>query len=151
MEHPKAIGDRTTLAAMLALQDVGYSILVPFGENTRYDLVIDDGEVLARVQCKTGRLRHGSIRFKTFSTYGHHRNPVTANRNYAGQIEHFAVYCPETGGVYLVPIEEVPTAHVALLRVEPARNGQAKRIRRAADYQIGKIELRPGLRGRAGA
>jgi hypothetical protein len=35
MEHPKAIGDRTTLAVMLALQGAGFDVLLPFGENTR--------------------------------------------------------------------------------------------------------------------
>jgi PD-(D/E)XK endonuclease len=38
MEHPKAKGDRTTLAVMLALREAGYAVLVPFGENTRCDL-----------------------------------------------------------------------------------------------------------------
>jgi len=40
VEHPKDIGDRTTLAIMLALRDVGFEVLLPFGENARYDLVI---------------------------------------------------------------------------------------------------------------
>jgi hypothetical protein len=151
VEHPKAIGDRTTLAVMLALQDVGYAVLVPFGENTRYDLVIDDGTSLARVQCKTGRLRRGSIRFKTCSTYAHHRNSAAADRNYAGQVEYFAVYCRETAGVYLIPIDEVPTEHVGSLRAEPARNAQTKRIRPAADYEICKVPLSGGLRATAGA
>jgi hypothetical protein len=34
---------------MLALSEAGYELLVPFGENTRYDLVVDDGVRLARV------------------------------------------------------------------------------------------------------
>ena len=42
MEHPKAVGDRTTLAVMLALEEAGYPFLIPFGENTRYDLAIDE-------------------------------------------------------------------------------------------------------------
>ena len=58
---------------------------------TRYDLVIDDGEALARVQCKTGRLRGGAIVFAVTSTYGHHRNPATARRTYNGEIDFFAV------------------------------------------------------------
>jgi PD-(D/E)XK endonuclease len=53
MEHPKDVGDKSTLAIMLALRERGYWVLVPFGENTRYDLVIDDGCALQRVQCKT--------------------------------------------------------------------------------------------------
>ena len=36
---------------MLALQMVGYPILIPFGENTRYDLVIDENGTFARVPC----------------------------------------------------------------------------------------------------
>jgi len=58
-DHPKAKGDRTTLAVMLGLHEAGFAVSVPFGENTRYDLIIDDGTLLARVQCKTGRLRLG--------------------------------------------------------------------------------------------
>src|SRR5436189_6377590 len=109
MDHPKAIGDRSQLAAMLALRRAGFDLWVPFGENTRYDLVIDDGRRLARVQCKTGRLREGAIRFATCSCYGHHARPSRARRSYHGQIDFFAVYCPETRGVYLIPIHDLPT------------------------------------------
>jgi hypothetical protein len=31
-EHPKDVGDRSTLAIMLALRDAGYGVLLPFGE-----------------------------------------------------------------------------------------------------------------------
>jgi PD-(D/E)XK endonuclease len=141
MEHPKEIGDRSMLAAMLGLKAAGYTLVVPFGENTRYDLVIDDGKALVRVQCKTGRLRDGAIVFAVTSTYGHHRNPATARRTYNGEIDFFAVYCPETAGVYLVPITDVPTRSIARLRVVPTRNGQEKRIRHAADYEIASIPV----------
>jgi hypothetical protein len=47
----------------------------------------------------------------------------------------FGVYCHETGAVYPVPIDEVGH-HTAALRVDPARNGQRRRIRLAADYQL---------------
>jgi PD-(D/E)XK nuclease superfamily protein len=151
VEHPKIVGDRTTLAVMLGLQRAGYAILLPFGENTRYDLVIDDGVKLGRVQCKTGRLRNGSVSFATCSTYGHHPNPAEVRRPYAGQIEYFGVHCLDTGGVYLIPIEDVPVRREAALRIQPARNGQAKRLRWAARYEICKVALSAGLRATAGA
>jgi hypothetical protein len=141
MEHPKQIGDRSTLAIMLALQEAGLPFLTPFGENTRYDLVVDVGSRLARVQCKTGRLRNGAISFATCSAYGHHRNPRTHRRPYTDEIDYFAVYCPETSGIYLVPIEDVPTKSVAALRVMPPLNGQAERIRFAAKYEIGSVAI----------
>jgi hypothetical protein len=70
VEHPKDVGDRSTLAIMLVLRERGYGVYVPFGENTRADLAIDDGRRLFRVQCKTGRLRNGAVVFATASVYG---------------------------------------------------------------------------------
>jgi PD-(D/E)XK endonuclease len=151
MEHPKTIGDRTTTAVMLALQEIGYAVLVPFGENTRYDLVIDDGVSLMRVQCKTGRLRLGSVIFRTCSSYGHHPNPKILRRHYGGQIDFFGVYCPETEGVYLIPIEHVPNEASAALRVLPTRNRQRHKIRWAAEYEIAEVAITVVLRASAGA
>lgn len=153
MEHPKAIGDRTTLAVMLALEEAGYAFLIPFGENTRYDLAIDEGSRLARVQCKTGRLRQGAVRFRACSSYAHHSNPRAPYRDYLGQIDYFAVYCPETEGVYLIPIEDAPLRHEGALRVDPPRNSQRRRIRLASDYEIARIPVRAtrGLRATSGA
>ncbi len=126
---------------MLALYDAGFEVLIPFGENTRYDLVIDDGRRLARVQCKTGRLRAGAVRFPACSSYAHHANTQVVRRDYQGQIDYFGVYCPGTGGVYLLPIEEAPVKAAIALRVDPPRNNQQKRIRYATDYEVASIKL----------
>ena len=65
MEHPKAVGDRSTLAVMLALERAGYQlVLLPFGENTRYDLVIDNGPSsrASPVQDRAAARRRGPLR-----------------------------------------------------------------------------------------
>ena len=69
----------------------------------------------------------------------HHSNPASVARDYLGQIEYFAVYCPETTGIYLIPIEDVPPRWNGSLRVTEARNGQKLRIRYARDYEIGRV------------
>ena len=127
------------LAVMIALREVGYAVLVPFGENTRYDLVIDDGQQLARVQCKTGRLRDGAVRFAVCSSYGHHMRPGKSRRDYHGQVDYFGVHCPDTDAVYLVPIDDLTVRVQAALRVEPARNNQKCKVRIASDYEIGQV------------
>jgi hypothetical protein len=141
VEHPKIVGDRTTLAVIAGLHSAGYDVLLPFGENTRYDLVIDGGGRLARVQCKTGRLREGAIRFNTCSSYAHHSNPRASNRDYLGQVDFFAVHCSDTGGVYLVPIGDLPTKRTATFRVAPARNSQIRGIRQAAKYRVASVNV----------
>jgi PD-(D/E)XK endonuclease len=140
MEHPKDIGDKSTLAIMLALRLHGYALLVPFGENTRYDLVIDNGSCLRRVQCKTGRLRNGVVLFATCSSYAHH-GTAKPRRDYQGQVDDFAVFCRELGAVYLIPIEDLDVRNLGSLRVDPPVNGQRKNVRFAAAYEIARIDV----------
>jgi hypothetical protein len=141
VEHPKDIGDKTTLAIMLALRAHGFGVLVPFGENSRYDLVIDDGTALWRVQCKTGRLRAGAVVWNMCSHYGHHANPRVVRRDYQGEVDYFAVYCPETARAYLIPMEDLPIRVRGNLRVDPPKNKQRRFIRFADQYEIGRVEF----------
>jgi hypothetical protein len=150
MEHPKDIGDRSTLAIIITLRDAGYGVLMPFGENTRYDLVIDDRGSFSRVQCKTGKLLKGVVNFRTASSYYHHPNPKMPAKHYRGQVDFFAVYCRETTGVYLVPISDLEMDTHASLRVQPTLNNQRKGVRFAEDYEIGRVAIE-GLRGPSGA
>jgi hypothetical protein len=80
VEHPKDIGDRSTLAIMLALGDAGFEVLLPFGENTRYDLAIRRDNSFELVQCKTGRLQKGAVIFRTASSYYHHPHPLICRK-----------------------------------------------------------------------
>jgi hypothetical protein len=141
MKHPKDVGDDSTLAIIVALARCGYRILLPFGENSRYDLVTDDGRSLRKVQCKTGRLRAGAVVFATCSNYAHHPSPKPS-RHYLGEVDDFAVFCPQLGAVYLIPIDHLKSATTyGRLRVDPPRNGQQKRIRFAAAYEVARIDV----------
>jgi hypothetical protein len=61
---------------------------------------------------------------------------------YAGQIDEFAVYCPQTKGIYRVPIEAVPSPFWGYLRVDPPLNGQVSKVRWARDFQIGEWDAK---------
>ena len=124
---------------MLALRRAGFALSVPFGENTRYDLIIDDGQTLGRVQCKTGRIRSGAIVWNVYSSYAHHRSATLKQRDYQNEVDFFAVYCRETASAYLVPIGDLPMLRQASLRVDPPRNGQRRFIRHAAQYEVGRV------------
>lgn len=135
--HPVDVGTRAEVAVISELVKRGYSVLVPMGVNHRYDFAVDLGDRIVRVQCKTGRLVRGSILFNTES--------VRANRNgwfrrdYAGEVEYLAVWCRETDTAYLVPVDHCATRGGAL-RVLPTRNGQARRIRWAKDYELPAVD-----------
>jgi hypothetical protein len=132
-KHPVDVGQRTEAAILSELVRRGYRVLLPFGINQRYDLVLDLEGRFLRAQCKTGRLRDGAVVFSTRSVQSNRRRNVT--RAYYGEIEIFLVYCPETEQVYCVQVGEAGTGHM-YLRVDPARNQQAHRIRWARDYLL---------------
>jgi hypothetical protein len=139
-QNHKAIGEQSEAIIMAKLLEVGYSVLMPFGDNRRYDLVIEDADgQFWRVQCKTGWLENDGdyIEFATASTYYHTRagRMDHGRRDYRGQIDYFAVYCPETRKVYLVPIDQVGNTS-AMLRLEPTKNNQKKNVRWAKDYEL---------------
>lgn len=138
--NKKALGERSQAIIMFKLLEAGYNVLTPYGDNTRYDLVIEDAErKFWRIQCKTGWIEGDGayIEFATSSSYYHTRAGRTGygRKDYQGQIEYFAVYCPATEKVYLVPIEHVGTSS-AMLRLLPTKNNQEKKVRWARDYEL---------------
>jgi hypothetical protein len=131
--HPVDVGQRTEAAILAEHVKRGYRVLVPFGVNQRYDLVIDTGERFLRVQCKTGRLKNGRIHFRTVSTRVNTLRAFT--RDYHGDADLFLVYCPETDQVYALDVDEA-AASQAVLRVDPTANNQVRGIRWAAEYEL---------------
>ena len=141
--HPKDVGDESQAMVLARLVQAGKQVLTPFGENVRYDLVLDEGDHFVRVQIKTGRLRDGVIQFNTCSyTYHHPNNQGTRNyrHGYRGQADVFGVYCSDTDGVYLVPVDDCGI-NGGSLRVEPTRNRQVKRIRWAHEFEVSRAGL----------
>ena len=130
------IGDISESAITTRLLYLGYTVLIPYGGNKRYDLMIedDDGQIW-RIQCKTARVSESGTTL-IFSTSirnvtGKHRQP----RHYRGQCDYFAAYCEKLNSVYLVPVDQVGIVG-ANLRLTPTKNHQAKNVRWAKDYEL---------------
>ena len=126
------IGERAQGIILAEVMKYGYTVLIPFGEGRRYDMVIEKDRQFFRLQCKSGRYKNGVVRFNTCSV---HWWAKTKRKYTREEIDYFAVYCEHIGKVYLVPVEDVGT-DVGCLRVEPTANNQAKGIRWAKDYEI---------------
>jgi len=132
--HPVDVGERSEAIVLAELVKRGHRVLIPYGNNHRYDLVIDVGGRFLKAQCKTGCLRDGVIRFNTVSTR------VNTVRTFitpydADQIDVFLIYCPDTGQVYALDVGEAASSN-GRLRVDPTANGQAKGVRWAADHEL---------------
>jgi hypothetical protein len=131
MAETNDIGNLTEAKVMLALISAGYLVSQPFGNGHKYDLVADDGQKLFRIQCKTGRVKNGTLIFNAYSMAG----SKSKRCDYRGLADLFAVLNPLDGKVFLVPVEEVGTYDI-YLRLLPTANGQMQGIRWAAKYEL---------------
>lgn len=126
-------GNLSLVKAIASFMEAGFLCSNPIGDGCVYDLVVDDGSRLQRVQVKSGRVRRGTVEFQTKSNNGRYqRGPC---RNYRDKADLFAVYCPENGAVYVIPVREVGVS-IGYLRLDPPRNNQKSGVRWAEDYRL---------------
>jgi hypothetical protein len=119
---------------LCALHRHGLTVLTPWmTDNVRFDAAVEACGWLLRIQIKTGQTDacRSAIRFSARSTNWY----SGGQRDYRGDAELFAVYCPELDSTFLVPVEHVGTT-MGCLRLLPARNGQTRGIRDAGPYAL---------------
>lgn len=116
--------------SFLSSRDV--DIFLPFGENTRSDMVILENHQPERVQIKTGNIKDGSVRFSC-SKVNSNRNG-SKRTNYEGEVDSFIVYCPDNDGHYYVPIEDANKASM-WLRIDESMGDNGK-VKWAENYLL---------------
>ena len=105
--------------------------------DARYDLIVDVGGKLQRVQIKYCSAKvstsSGSFMVDLRRWAGDKR---TVTRNYTKQeIDALMIYLPATDKVYRLPASLVHEKSSITLRVAPSSNGQHKGIRMASRYE----------------
>lgn len=120
----------------LAFMKMGYKVSFPYGEDCKYDLIVDTGNKLYRIQCKTASALPNpkdGFKFRTRSvvitTHG-----AKASGYSQEEIDFFAtVY---EGKCYIVSINDCGN-NEKTLRYRYPSNGQRKNISLAVDYELG--------------
>jgi hypothetical protein len=132
---PSQKGAAAESAIAAAAIELGFTVLRPLCEGRRYDLVIDLDPELLRVQCKWARRLDGvlSINLNTsrLTPAGYVRTTYTP-----AQVDAIGAYSAELGRCFLIPIADVAGGRGIHLRLAPARNNQARRIRWASEYEL---------------
>jgi hypothetical protein len=123
--------------AAIAAAAIGIKLVVlrPLCDGGRYDLVIDTGARLLRVQCKWASL-HAGVLTARCRTSRHTPRGYVRTTYRKTEIDALGAYSPDTGATYLIPAEEVEARATLSLRVAPTRNCQALNVRWARDYEL---------------
>ena len=141
MPNTKRIGEISEAVVPAEFLKEGFPVLLPFGDNQRYDMVVNVSGRFLRVQCKTaspcGWKGDGScIRFKARSGgFGPGDRMTNRSQPYRGEVDLFAVYAPSNGQVYVLAVDEVPETDV-WMRLTPARNNQQLKVRLAEEHTL---------------
>lgn len=123
-------GNRSEGIVLSAYVNAGVIVSIPFGTGASYDLVVDAGGHLLKIQVKTAWLDGGCLRYHSQRRRGGGYETRRLYRD--GEADYFAVYCPQTDALYAVPTEMHRTE--GRLRLTPAKNKQQKLIKYASDY-----------------
>lgn len=133
--NTKDIGETSEAKALAALKSRNYSVLRPFGDNQKYDLVYESQEGFQRVQVRTGRYKKGCIIFKSEREYfenGNRKHSTFTNKD----IDEFIVVCGEIDGVYKISVEDASDTQTRLRVDEPKAPGNMNKVKWAEDYKL---------------
>jgi hypothetical protein len=139
--NPTTRGKESEAAILAALVKAGKCVLIPWNDE-RFDFVVYENGGFQRIQAKTGCLKDGYVLFRTVSVH----SQGTHRQRYHGQVDQFAVYCPDLEKVYVVPAGDLP-GEMASLRLAPPRNGQTSGIRWARDFELTSERMGASLLG----
>lgn len=113
----------------------GYTISIPFGHDAKYDLVVDRGGILQRVQVKTVTSDGKVIKVHTRSP-GRVDGKVNINKYTSADIEWIVVVDLTSDVCLFVPASELgSTGKDAMsFRITLPKNNQRKNVRFVEDY-----------------
>ncbi len=138
VENPNHKGNVAELAIATEAARLGLSVLKPLTEHERYDLALDLGSQILRVQCKwashNGDVVHVHVGRSRTSRRGYIRSTYRED-----EIDALAAYCQALGRCYLLPVSMIAGRHSVHLRTSAAKNNQRAAINFAADYELGAV------------
>lgn len=124
-------GNSSEAVVLTAYVQAGFLVSLPFGGGAAYDLVVDTGTRLLKVQVKTGKLAAGCVIFNARRHRGSKLN--TFSRYRVEEVDFFAVWCPDNQQIYATPTGHGLTVE-GRLRIAETQNSQQKKIRWARDF-----------------
>lgn len=106
-------GDTTELRFMLLNHELGYTVSKPFGDNAKYDLILDTGTELQRVQVKSTRRKETSAGMDCYNCLV--CSGKDSKEQYSSNdVDYVAIYVIPENAWYKIPIQEIKGKTVKL-------------------------------------
>ena len=129
-------GLTTELICMTKLIEFGFIVSVPYGNNSRYDLLVDTGKKIFRIQCKSSHLnKNGSYTIKTSNMV----STTTQNRekHYTKEEIDFIVSIIDDQLIF-IPVELIQNSQSKIFRKELPNYGAKSNCNLIENFSIEK-------------
>ena len=126
--HKKTKGSVAELVVAARLMRDGWHVLIPYGENTRYDLVAERDGRFVRIQVKYVTPKNGTLEVNCQSSNNWSVLPYSSK-----EIDVIAVYNPTDQQVHYVPSAQIRKSKMKL-RLTDTKNGQRAYVRFAREF-----------------
>lgn len=109
----KDIGELAQAEFIRAALRRGLKVSEPFGDNTKYDFIIDNGSKLLRIQVKsTATYLEKKDCYQVSTSYGRDRKSLYTHRD----IDFFACYLEPLEQWYLIPVYSINTPTIRIFQ-----------------------------------
>lgn len=131
------VGTTSELLAKVHFLNKGYIVSKPINDFNRYDLIIDNGEKIERVQVKTAYWDNNKKRYLVSCVVTHIRGDENRyNKKYEeGSFDLLACVHPESNSIYVIPFEEVEGRRSLTLYPDGKPKAVNSRYRDFEDYK----------------
>lgn len=114
VQSNKGSGEQAELLFALTATQLGFTVSKPFGDNARYDAVVDWGGKLSRVQIKsTDFIDHVTKQFRVSCAYGGRR---TRNVYKSADVDIIVVWLAPAKRWLIVPISALASTTISVPR-----------------------------------
>lgn len=137
LTNSKSKGNIGEAKSMARLMTLGNAVSIPFGDNERYDLVVESitGRLLkAQVKFSSQISANNSLEFTLKSSTNH-----TTNKRYStyeDDIDIFLLYHTYTDKVYVLHPNQFKGKKSIFFRTTETKNGQSRNVNMAVDYEL---------------
>lgn len=141
MINTKILGNTTEMECMLECIKLGIQVSIPFGEDSRYDFIMDYKNKLYRIQSKhcseiiNNLNQVVAIKLKTVRQSGSNATIHTRTKYTKDEIDYFST--SYNGKCYLIPVEQC--SNEKTLRIIPPKNGQVTGISFLENYELSEV------------
>lgn len=124
----KKIGELTEAKVLVKMLEMGFICSKPHGDNAPYDLIVDNGQELTRIQIKTGRIEGNCVVFNAASF-----NKYVARKYTPDEIDAFVVFAPTIEKFYWISVDTALSYQVRMTLLDKGRRETSLKAR---DFEI---------------